>query len=211
MDLRAALLCLGGVAAACSGGNGAGSGGNRNAGNLPPSISGTPPDVAVVGEFYSFAPTARDPEGRAPTFSIAGKPAWAVFRARDGRLSGTPGPDQVGSHVQIVISASDGHTTVTLPAFTIDVVERGDGSATLSWNPPTQNEDSSVLTDLSGYRIHYGRRTRDLDETIALDNPGLTRYVIEGLAPGRWYFAMTSVNRDGIEGPRSQVVSKKVS
>lgn len=211
MDLRVALLCLGGLAAACSGGGGAGSGGNRDAGNLPPSISGTPPDVAVVDELYRFTPTARDPEGRALTFTIENKPAWATFRARDGRLSGTPGPDQIGSHVQIAISARDGQTTVALPAFTIDVIERGDSSATLSWNPPTQNEDDSVLTDLSGYRIYYGRRTRELDEAIVLDNPGLTRYVVEGLTPGHWYFAMTSVNRDGVEGPRSEVVSKKVS
>lgn len=166
--------------------------------------------MAAVGELYSFTPTARDPEGRALKFIIENKPAWATFHARDGRLSGTPGPDQVGSHVQIAISASDGHATVALPAFTIDVIERGDGSATLSWNPPTQNEDDSVLTDLSGYRIYYGRRTHELDETIVLDNPGLTRYVVEGLAPGHWYFAMTSVNQDGVEGPRSEVVSKKV-
>jgi hypothetical protein len=166
--------------------------------------------VAVAGEFYSFTPTARDPEGRALTFSIQYKPPWATFRPSDGGLSGTPGPGQIGSHVEIAISASDGHSTAALPAFTVNVIGAGDGSATLSWYPPTQNEDGSALTNLSGYRIYYGRRKHDLDNTVVLDNPGLTRYVVEGLTPARWYFAMTSVSRDG-ESSRSKVVSKKVT
>jgi hypothetical protein len=163
----------------------------------------------LAGESYHFTPTARDPEGHALTFSIRNKPPWASFRASDGRLSGTPAPDEIGSYIEIEISASDGQSVATLPAFTIDVVGAGDGSATLSWNPPTRNEDGSVLTDLSGYRIYYGRHKHDLDRTIVLDNPGLTRYVVEGLTPAHWYFAMTSVSRAG-EGSRSQVISKKV-
>lgn len=212
-ELRAALLCLGLSAAACSGGGGGGApggGGGRGAENLPPSISGSPPEVAVVGEAYRFTPTARDPEGRSLTFSIRNKPGWARFNEADGRISGTPEADQVGSHEEIAISVSDGQSSVELPAFSIDVVEGGDGAATLSWDPPTRNTDGTALTNLSGYRIHYGRHERALDRTIVLDNPGLTRYMVEGLTPARWYFAITSVNRRGVESPRSEVVSKKV-
>ncbi len=211
MDLRAALLCLGGLASACSGGgNGGSQPVNGAAGNQPPSISGAPPERAAVGVGYDFTPTARDPEGQALTFTIEFMPPWATFSAADGRLSGTPGPDDVGSHVSITISVSDGQSTATLAAFAIDVIGAGDGSATLSWYPPTENADGSVLTDLSGYRVHFGRRQRDLDTTIVLDNPGLTRYVVEGLTPGRWHFAMTSVNREGVESSRSAIVSKTV-
>ena len=143
-------------------------------------------------------------------FTIQYKPTWATFRASDGRLSGTPGPGQIGSHIEIAISASDGQSMAKLPAFTIEVIGRGDGSATLSWYPPTQNEDGSVVTDLSGYRIYYGRHKQHLDNAIVLDNPGLARYVVEGLTPARWYFAMTSVSQRG-ESSRSEVVSKHVS
>ena len=44
-----------------------------------------------------------------------------------------------------------------------------------------------------------------------LDNPGLTRYVIENLTPARWHFAMTSVNQDGVESPRTDTASKTIS
>lgn len=212
MDLRVALLCLGGLASACSGGGGGGGaeGAKGPAGNLAPSISGTPPAVAVVGEFYSFTPAAQDPEGRAVSFAIRNKPPWATFRRSDGRISGTPEPSQIGSHIEIEITASDGSAEATLPAFSIDVFGRGDGSATLSWHPPTHNEDGSALEGLTGYRIHFGRHKRNLNRTIVLDNPGLTRYVIEGLTPAHWHFAMTSVDRDGVESSRSKTVSKRI-
>lgn len=211
-ELRVALLCLCGLAAGCSGGGGGGSLDGGEAGdNLPPVITGSPTDVAVVGELYSFTPDARDPEGRPLKFTIRNRPPWARFRSSDGRLSGVPGPGELGSYVEIVISATDGAAKSRLAAFAVDVVGRGEGSATLSWYPPTDNADGSPLTDLSGYRIYYGRHKRRLDRTIVLDNPGLSRYLVEGLSPGRWFFAMTSVNRKGVESPRSGVVSKRVS
>jgi hypothetical protein len=211
-DLRVALLCLAGLVSACSGGGGGGGGepGSERSRNSPPAIAGQPDGVAAVGEFYSFKPTTRDPEGRALSFTIRNKPPWADFSSRDGRLSGTPGPDDLGSYIEITISASDGASKARLPDFQIDVIGRGEGSATLSWYPPTENADGSALTDLSGYRIYYGRHKRRLDNTIVLDNPGLTRYLVEGLSPGHWYFAMTSVNRKGAESSRSGVASKKV-
>ncbi len=211
-DLRVALLCLAGLSAACSGGSGGGSlEGGSASDNLPPVISGTPDGVAIVGEQYRFMPAARDPEGSPLKFKIRNRPPWARFNTSDGGLSGTPGPDQLGTYVEIAIEASDGESKARLAEFAIDVVGRGDRSATLSWYPPTDNADGSPLTDLSGYRIYYGRHKRKLDQKIDLDNPGLSRYLVEGLTPGHWYFAMTSVNRKGVESPRSEVVSKKVS
>ena len=85
------------------------------------------------------------------------------------------------------------------------------GNATLSWMPPTENADGSVLTDLAGYRIYYGRNPNNLTQVVVLDNPGLTRYVIENLTPARWHFAMTSVNAEGTESRRSATATKTIS
>ncbi|MGH8222871.1 MAG: fibronectin type III domain-containing protein [Woeseiaceae bacterium] len=82
------------------------------------------------------------------------------------------------------------------------------GSATLSWYPPTQNVGGSALKNLAGYRIYYGQSARTLNQAIKLDNPGLTRYVVENLSPARWHFAMTSVNSAGRESRRTEIVSK---
>jgi hypothetical protein len=138
------------------------------------------------------------------------KPPWATFSAETGKLSGTPRPGDVGSHVDIVISVSDGESSSELKSFEILVEGRGDGAATLSWYPPTQNADGSYLTDLVGYRIYFGRHRNSLDATIVLDNPGLTSYMIEGLTSERWFFAMTAVDRQGNESRPSRTVSKRV-
>src|SRR5215469_4405901 len=80
------------------------------------SISGMPAASVTVGQTYSFTPTASDSQGRSLTFAIANMPAWATFNAATGQLSGTPSASSAGSYSNIVIAASDGWRTATLPA-----------------------------------------------------------------------------------------------
>jgi hypothetical protein len=181
------------------------------AANQAPSISGIPPRTIVEGEFYEFMPSAADPDGDALAFAISRKPGWATFDRATGRLSGTPEIDDVGNFTNIAITVSDGKATASLGNFDITVDAIAFGSATLSWNPPTENDDGSTLTDLAGYRIHYGRDPNQLTRTVIVSNPGLTRYVVENLAPANWHFTMTSVNSNGVESSRSPTVSKTIS
>jgi len=179
--------------------------------NHAPTISGAPIRTVVQGEFYEFMPSANDADDDKLVFSIARKPAWAEFDAATGRLWGTPSEADVGNFTNIKISVSDGTDQASLTAFDVSVDPVAVGSATLSWNPPTDNTDGSALTDLAGYRIYYGRSADQLSRSVVISNPGLTRYVIENLVPARWYFAMTSVNASGKESTRSPSVSKLIS
>jgi hypothetical protein len=179
--------------------------------NMPPTITGIPPTTVIEGQDYEFVPAAADADGDALTFSIARKPSWASFDPATGRLSGTPDGGDVGSFTNIAISVSDGQANASLPAFAITVDQIALGSATLSWMPPTENSDGSALTNLAGYRIYYGRDRNNLTRTIELDNPGLTSYVIENLAPSIWHFAMSSVNANGTESVRSGTMSKTIT
>ena len=45
--------------------------------------------------------------------------------------------------------------------------------------------------------------------SVTVDNPGLTRYVIEQLDPATWYFVATALSADG-ESPPSNVVAMEV-
>ncbi|MGE3667373.1 MAG: putative Ig domain-containing protein, partial [Steroidobacteraceae bacterium] len=91
-------------------------------GNTAPTISGVPPASVLVGQAYSFQPTAADANGDALTFSIAGLPAWATFATSTGRLSGTPGAGHVGTSSSITISVNDGKGgSAALPPFSIQV------------------------------------------------------------------------------------------
>ncbi len=178
--------------------------------NHAPTITGAPTATVLQGEFYEFMPSATDADGDKLQFSVARKPDWAKFDAATGRLWGTPTAADVGNFTNIRISVSDGTEQASLAAFDLSVDPLAVGSATLSWNPPTDNVDGTTLTDLSGYRIYYGRSANQLNHTVVINNPGLTRYMVENLVPGRWHFAMTSVNDAGRESPRSATVDKKI-
>jgi Putative Ig domain len=193
-----------------SGGSNEASAAKTPGGNKAPQISGSPTQVVQQNSQYEFKPKATDANNDRLTFAIAQKPGWATFDTRTGLLSGTPRPSDVGVYPNIKISVSDGRTSSSLPAFGITVTQSGSGSVTLSWMPPTENEDGSVLRDLAGYRIYVGHNVNALNRVIVLDNAGLTRYVIEDLSPARWHFAMTSVNARGEESQRSATVSKIV-
>jgi Putative Ig domain len=183
-----------------------------SSGNQPPTISGTPPTSVTSGSAYSFTPTARDPEGRTLTFTITNKPSWATFSSTSGRLSGTPSSAQTGTYPNILIKVSDGTATASLPAFAIVVsTTQTDGSATLSWTPPTRNTDGSTLTNLAGYRIAYGTSPGALTRTVQVANPGVSRYVVENLAAGTWYFAVRAYSNGGSESTPSSTVSKSVN
>lgn len=179
--------------------------------NRAPTITGSPPPIVIEGELYDFTPSAADTDGDTLNFAIARKPAWATFNRATGRLSGTPSSADVGNFTNIEISVSDGQESVNLTAFDITVDAIALGAATLSWNPPTENMNGSALTDLAGYKIYYGRSADQLSRMIVIDNPGLTRYVVENLAQSRWHFSMTSFNSKGVESQRTTTISKLIS
>lgn len=162
---------------------------------------------------YSFTPSAKDPEKDRISFTIANKPAWAKFDATTGSLSGTPAAADVGSYKGIEIAATDGNSITPLPQFNITVTPDNTvaGTVTVAWSPPTQNEDGSPLSDLSGYRIHYGAESQNYTDSVAVKNPGLTRFVLEQLPPGTHFIAMTAYNAAGAESEFSREVKITVN
>jgi hypothetical protein len=84
------------------------------------------------------------------------------------------------------------------------------GSATLSWDPPTQNINGTPLTDLAGYYIHYGTSADDLTQTITVQGAHVSEYEIINLAAGTYYFAVTAYTSDGSESAASNVASKSI-
>jgi hypothetical protein len=179
--------------------------------NHPPAITGTPPATVTAGTPYSFTPAASDPDGDALTFSVSNKPAWASFNASTGALTGTP--TNSGSFPNVTISVSDGTASASLAAYTLTVsaAASSTSSVTLSWTPPTEHTDGSVLADLAGYKIHYGTSSTNFDKTITVSNPGLSSYVIDSLSAGTYYFVVTAYDSKGVESPSSNSASKTLT
>jgi hypothetical protein len=111
-------------------------------------------------------------------------------------------------HSNITIGVTDGAATASLATFGIEVVATATGSATLSWTSPTQNADGSPLTDLAGFKVYWGTSQDDYSSSIAINNPGLTTYMVEQLTPATWFFVTTALNAQGAESTFSNAVSK---
>lgn len=77
--------------------------------------------------------------------------------------------------------------------------------------PPLTTTDGATLTNLAGYRIYYGTDVTKLVQRIDVNNPGVATYVIEGLAPATYYFAVTAVDARGGESARSNAGRKEIS
>lgn len=119
--------------------------------------------------------------------SSSGTPATATDTSTAGNTTPTGG------------STSSGSTPST-----------GSTSVTLNWEAPTENSNGSALTNLAGYKIHYGTASKDYTEVVAVSNPSLSRYVIDSLQSGTWYFAITAYNSAGVESPMSGEVATTV-
>ena len=182
----------------------------------PPRISGSPAAAVAAGYAYSFRPVASDPIGLRLVFAINNKPAWASFNAGTGALTGTPTAANTGTYSNILITVYDGYQKAVLPAFSIVVQGASNatspsvpsaGSATLAWQPPSQNTNGSMLTNLAGYHIYYGTAPNNLAQTVNVPNPGVTRYVLSGLTAATWYFQMTAYDKNGMESPPTSLES----
>jgi Putative Ig domain len=208
-DRATAFVCIS-LLAACGGGGSSGGASGSTGGSGNPSIQGKPASTAMANQGYTFQPAASDPNGDALSFTAMNLPAWATLDPATGKISGTPMSADVGTYTGIVISASDGHTSVALPAFSITVTETGSGTAMLSWMPPTQNTDGSALIDLAGFQVLYGRSPSDLNQSVTLTNPSINSYVVENLSSGTWYFTVVALNSNGISSPLSNLASKTI-
>src|ERR1700728_948428 len=110
----AAMFAAACYLAACGGGGGSNSADANTSSSVPPSsstttsihlmLSGTPAATVKAGSAYSFQPAVSQNSGTVQ-FSITGNPAWAVFDATTGVLSGTPTAADEGTSGAIVITA----------------------------------------------------------------------------------------------------------
>lgn len=170
-----------------------------NPSNNPPQISGSPASQVLVGNNYSFTPSATDADGDSLSFSIQNKPGWAQFDSATGRLSGMASQGNEGTYNSIRISVTDGAASASLQQFSIEVTQAALGAVTLSWVAPLENQDGTPLTNLSSYTIYYGPESGNYTQTVDINNAGMTTYVVENLVPDTYYFAITASNNAGIE------------
>jgi hypothetical protein len=179
----------------------------------PVALTGTPATSVTAGQNYLFQPTVSQGGGTV-TFQIQGKPAWAAFDVDTGVLTGKPAAANEGTTGSITITGSNGSTSASIGPFKIVVnapaAAPATGSASLSWTAPTENADGTPITGLAGYHIYYGTNQNALTSSVSVSGATDTSYVVGGLAPGTYYFAVVAYNTMGVDSPDSNVVSKTI-
>jgi hypothetical protein len=201
---RPTIFCLILALSACGGdddGSSASSTQPTGPGSSGPAILGKPYQQAKVDQTYTFQPTVTNTSSSGTlTFQVSSKPKWASFNTNNGRLTGKPSQQDVGIYDNVTITVTDGASnTSSLGPFTIEVVQYGEHSVTLSWVPPLENEDGSALTDLAGYKIRYGQASGTYETQINVGSVGLTTWIVDGLVPSTYFFTVTAYNAKGTE------------
>jgi len=84
-------------------------------------------------------------------------------------------------------------------------------TVTLNWTAPTTWTDSSplALSDISGYKLYYGSSATNTPNSVNINNSTATQYTLK-LPSGSYYFRMSTLVSNGIEGPLSPAVQKSL-
>lgn len=200
---------------ACSSGSGGGappadgSPSPQSAGG--PTVVITSPDAAEI----DTTDDAMDLGGTASSDAGVSSVAWETDKGQSGAASGTETwsveqvPLELGANT-ITVTATDAAGATHSDSILINRESDGTGSATLSWEAPTERTDGTALTDLAGYRIHYGRMTGVYDYQIDINTPGIATYVVENLVPGDWFFAVTAYDTSGLESDFSNEATRQI-
>lgn len=83
------------------------------------------------------------------------------------------------------------------------------GIAGLNWVAPTTNTDGTPLTNLTGYKVYFGKSSGNYGTPIDVGNT--TSYSITGLTSGTYFFVVTAYDTQGIESSFSNQASKTIN
>jgi hypothetical protein len=136
--------------------------------------------------------------------------AAATNNTSTGSTTATAVADTAPANTGASSTGTETSTVTPPPATSTPPVQSTVQSITFSWVPPTQNSDGSPISNLAGYKIHYGTRTSDYTQTVSVENAGLTRLVVDNLPSGTYYFAITAYNAQGLESPLSGEITAKL-
>lgn len=154
--------------------------------------------------------------GTAGSDSVIAEVSWRNDRGGQGAANGTDNWQtnsialEFGQNL-ITVTAEDTSGNTRSRNIVVNRESGELGSATLSWAAPTTRTDGSALTNLSGFKIYYGRMSGTYDYTVDITSPGVLTYVVEGLVAGEWFFALSAYDSDDLESNHSDEASRVIS
>lgn len=153
-----------------------------------------------------------DVDGDSLSISSAAASNGVVTVSAQGVVSYTPAVGFDGTDT-IFYSLNDGQGGSATGTITVTVnAAQTLSSIDLSWDIPTAREDGSALElyEIDGYVIAYGTASGNLTETLSVTGGGETEATISDLPAGTYYFAIATVDSDGVQGAFSSEIQQTV-
>lgn len=115
-----------------------------------------------------------------------------------------------GDYYVVVNSAGVSTTSNTA---SLNVAASTSGSALISWNRPTQRDDSSDLSeaDITSYEIYHATSSNGSVEQIDSVSGSKLSYTATGLEAGTHYFYLATVDNSGLRSKLSSAVSVEIN
>ena len=124
--------------------------------------------------------------------------------------SGSNGLATAGAAGTTTITATSGNISATATLSVTAVTN----TITLTWDAPLTRDDGSTLnplTDLTGYKVHYGTASQSYTQTVSVVNPGtMTVTTTLSLAPGTYYIVVTAIDALGQESLYSLEITRTI-
>ncbi|MBN56654.1 MAG: hypothetical protein CMI04_03060 [Oceanospirillaceae bacterium] len=129
--------------------------------NDAPVITSVAPTSVILGEEYTYTPSATDAENDPLTWSLTQKPAGMTINVTTGAISWTPA--EAGSSGTVRLVANDGNSDSVAQTFVITVSEPdneapviGQGeTGTLTTDEDTQGSTTLTATDTNGDSLSW--------------------------------------------------------
>ena len=111
----------------------------------------------------------------------------------------------------VVVTNSEGPVLSDAASLVVTVVQVV-SSIELTWDIPQAREDGSDLTlgEIDGYVIVYGTDANNLDNQLVVEGASNTMTQLLDLASGTYYFAIATVDSDGVQGAYSSVIQQSI-
>jgi len=160
---------------------------------------GANPQTVSSGEYSTLTWSSSN----ASSCSASGD--WPGSKSTSG--SETVGPLSSDSQFSLTCTGTGGDTTNS----TTVTITQSTRSVNVSWTAPTTRSDGSPLNDLDGFRIYYGTTSGNYTQTVTVNDENATSYVISGLTPGTYYFAVTAFDSANNESTHSTEASVNIN
>ena len=111
----------------------------------------------------------------------------------------------------VIVTGSDGPVLSDVANLVVTVVQVV-SSIELTWDIPEAREDGSDLSlgEINGYVIVYGTDINNLANELVVEGASNTSTQLLDLASGTYYFAIATVDSDGVQGAYSGVIQQSI-